>query len=146
MTNEIVLPVTGELVPLDEPAQVAAALHQVREWKTRLDEIRAVLEDALRIESERQGTKTLHLDGLKAVVTGGEKTEYHDPQALADELREEGMPEERVAQIVATKVSYTVNQAKAKHAAGANPRYAEVIERHRRVMPAPWRVTVEKGV
>jgi len=140
---EIMVPLTGELVSLGEPVQVCRALEQVRELKRELDHVRAVLEDALRLESERQGTKTLYLDGLKAVVSGGERAEYVDLEVLADELRDEGMPEERVGEIVVTKISYTVSQRKADHAARANPRYAEVIERHRRIVPAAWRVSVE---
>lgn len=141
--GEIVIPVTGELVSLAEPVEVCRALDQVRDIKRRLDEVRAELEHALRAESERQGTKTLHLGDWTAVVSGGEKTEYVDLQDLADELRDEGMPEERVGEIVVTKVSYTVNQRKADHAAAANPRYAEVIGRYRRLVPAAWRVATE---
>jgi hypothetical protein len=103
-----------------------------------------VLEDALRLESERQGTKTLHLDGLTAVVSGGEKVEY-DVEKLADLLREEGLPEHRLAELIVIQVSYRVNQAVARSVAAANPRYALALEACKQIVPAPWRVSVKKG-
>lgn len=144
VTGEIVVPVTGELVDLADPAQVCNVLHQVRQMKHRLDEVRAVLEDALRIESERQGTKTLHLDGMTAVVSGGEKVEW-DIEELSEELLELGLPEDRLGQLVVQVISYRVNQNVARQLAGSNQRYAEALERHRRVVPDRWRVTVKKG-
>src|SRR5262245_6081889 len=141
---EIVLPVSGEVINLTQPTHVAQALDQVREWKRRLDEIRAVLEDALRLESERKGTKTLHLDGITAVVSGGEKVEY-DTEKLADLLLEEGLPASRLAELIAIQITYKVNQAVAKSVAAANPRYALALETCRTVAPAPWRVSTKKG-
>ena len=138
----LVVPWTGEVVSLAEPAQVCRALDQVRELKRELDHVRAVLEDALRQESERQGTKTLHLDGLTAVVSGGEKVEY-DHLELIDELRDLGLPEQRIGDLVVETITYRVDQRVAKQLAGANPRYAEAIERHRHVVPDRWRVTVK---
>lgn len=139
---EIVVPWTGELVPLTNPSQVARALGQVRDLKRQLDEARAVLEDALRLEAERQGTKTLHLDGLKATVTGGSKLEW-DMEALADELRDAGLPEERLGQLIVQVITERVNATVANSIAKANPRYGEIVERHRHVVPDRWRVTVE---
>jgi len=140
---EIMLPLTGELVSLAEPVQVCRALDQVRELKRQLDHVRAVLEDALRLESERQGTKTLHLGELTAVVSGGEKVEY-DFQELAYELLRLGLPEQRVGELIIQTVTYRVDQRVAKQLAGANPRYADAIERHSRAVPDRWRVTVKK--
>lgn len=141
---EIVIPITGELVSLGDPLQVCAVLDQVRAMKRRLDEVRAVLEDALRLESERQGTKTLHLGDLTATVSGGQKYEY-DHQALADELRELGLPEQRIGELIVQTVTYRVDQRVAKSVAAANPQYAAAIWRNRRAVPDSWRVSVKKG-
>lgn len=143
-SDEIVVPLTGELVSLSDPRQVIGVLEQVRDMKRRLDEVRAVLEEAIRLESERQGSKTLHVDGMTAVISGGSKTEY-DHAALADELRDLGLPEERVGQLVVQVVTYKVDARVARSVAASNPRYAEAIERHSSVVPHYWRVTVTKG-
>ena len=141
---EVVIPLTGELVALGEPAQVAGALDHIRELKRALDEVRVVLEDALRIESERQGTKTLHLDGWTATLSGGEKAEY-DILKLGELLFDEGLPASRLAELVVQTVTYKVDQRVARSVAAANPRYALALEACKTVVPAPWRVTVKKG-
>lgn len=143
-SDEIVVPLTGELVSLSDTRQVIDVLEQVRDMKRRLDEVRAVLEEAVRLESERQGSKTLHVDGMKAVVSGGSKIEY-DAEALADELRDLGLPEDRVSALVVPTITYKVDGRVARSVATSNPRYAEAIERHRSVVPHYWRVTVTKG-
>lgn len=141
---DVVMPITGEIVDLHNPDDVARALHDVREMKRLLDDARAVLEDALRIESERQGTKTLHLADYTAVISGGEKTEY-DVEELTDELQDLGLPASRVAELVIMKITYKVNQRVARSVAAANPRYADAIDRHSRQVPDYWRVKVEKA-
>lgn len=73
------------------------ALAQVRDAKRRLDELRALLEALLRVESRRQGTKTVHLDGgLTAVVSGGSRVVY-DGEQLARDLEQAGLPADRLA-------------------------------------------------
>ena len=81
---ELVVPGTGEIIKLDDPAQVAHGLGRVREAKRGLDELRALLEALLRVESQRVGTKTVHLEnGLTAVVSGGTRTVYDAETARA---------------------------------------------------------------
>jgi hypothetical protein len=142
LTTTFVVPVTGEVIELGAPLQVALALETVRKAKRQLEEARGVLEDALRIESERQGTRTLHLGELDAVVSGGEKVEY-DVVELADELRAEGLPEERLGELIVATVTYRVDARVARSVAASNRRYAAALERCRRVLPAPWRVSVK---
>jgi hypothetical protein len=144
LTTSIVVPFTGEYVELDEPVQVALALETVRRLKRDLDEARVVLEDALRFESERAGTRTLHLGELTAVVSGGEKVEY-DAEELGHQLRRAGLPEARLSELIVETVSYKVDQRVARSVAASNPRYAGALERCRRVVPAPWRVSVKRG-
>jgi hypothetical protein len=64
ISDKLVVPFTGELVHLGEPAEVARALESVRQAKYQLDDARRVLEDALRFASEQAGSRTLHLGGL----------------------------------------------------------------------------------
>lgn len=142
--GDLLVPITGELVDIGDPNEVCRALDEVRDLKRQLDRARVVLEDALRLESERQGTKTLHLAGYTAVVSGGTKTEY-DIEELADELLDLGLPASRVAELVVATVTYRVSKTVAKQVAGANPRYAEAIDRHSRQVPDYWRVKVDRA-
>src|SRR5262249_50664271 len=144
LRNELVIPLTGELVELGDPPRVALALEQLLDLKRQLDEARIVLVDALRYASERAGTRTLHLAPVDAVVSGGEKTEY-DAERLAQELSAAGLPPERLGELIVATVSYRVDQRVARSVAASNPRYAAALERCRRVVPAPWRVSIKRG-
>lgn len=139
----LVVPLTGELVDLRDPSSVADALTHVRELKQQLDGARGVLEQVLRLEAVRQGTKTLHLERQTAVISGGEVLEY-DGAELIELLEAAGMPGARISEIVETIVSYKVNAAKAKQAASANPAYATAVEQTRSVKQVPWRVSIRK--
>jgi hypothetical protein len=144
LTTSIVIPYTGEYVELDQPGQVAVALETVRRLKRDLDEARVVLEDSLRFASERAGSRTLHLGDLNVVVSGGERIEY-DELELAQELRAAGLPERRMGELIVETVSYRVDQRVARSVAASNPAYAAALERCRRVVPAPWRVSIKRG-
>ena len=140
---QLVLP-TGELVYLRDPAQVAHGLDQVREAKRQLDELRVLLEALLRLESQRVGSKTLHLEGgLAAVVSGGSRTVY-DPEQLAEALEQAGLPADRLAQAVRPVVEWKVDQRVLKQLEASNPVYAEAIRCARRVEPAAVRVSVKR--
>ena len=72
MDPELVLPFTGEIVDLHDPAQVAHALDQVRDAKRRLDELRSPARGA----APRRVAAAGHEDDppgrrLTAVVSGG---------------------------------------------------------------------------
>lgn len=140
---ETLLPWTGELVDLRNPADVADALEQLREEKARLDQLRALLEDVLRLEGRRQGTKTLHLGHCDAVISGGSRTDYDIPE-LNRLLEDAGLPMERLGKLIVTTVTYKVNAAVAKQLAAANMTYAIALEQTKTVTPAPWRVTIKQ--
>jgi len=138
----LLIPYTGAIVDLREPAEVAQALADVRDLKRRLDELRALLEGVLRLEAQRVGTKTLHLEGIDAVVSGGPRAEY-DAELLMSRLRACGLPEERVSQAVVATVTYKPNAAVLKQLAAANPDYRRAIDASRTTVEAPWYVTVK---
>jgi hypothetical protein len=141
--HQLFVPLTGELVDLRQPNQVAQALESVRDAKRQLDHARAFLEDTLRLEAQRQGTKTLHLQGCDAVITGGTTTSY-DSEQLAVLLHQAGMPLDRISELIVATVTYKVNAHKAKQAAAANPAYKDAIEQTKTVDPAPWRVAIKR--
>ncbi len=131
---EVVLPATGEVVNLESLSEVIRALASVREVEALLREVKGVLQDAARHHSQMLGTKTLRVEGVgKLEVKGGTETVY-EAEEIERGLREAGMPEERIREIVSETVTYSVRAVEAKRAAAANPAYAEVIERHRRIV------------
>jgi hypothetical protein len=138
----LLLPYTGTIVDLREPAEVAQALADVRDLKRRLDELRALLEGVLRLEAQRVGTKTLHLEGMDAVVSGGPRAEY-DAELLMSRLRACGLPEERVAQAVVQTVTYKPNAAVLRQLAAANQDYRRAIDASRTTVDAPYRVSLK---
>jgi hypothetical protein len=140
---EIVMPLTGVLVDLRNPAEVADALDQLTDIRHRLKNLTDTLTDALRLEAHKQGTKTLHLEGLDAVISGGERVEY-DGQRLQSELIRAGLPIDRVNEAVAEIVTYKPDGRVLKQLAGANHDYRAIIDSCRQVVPAPWRATVKR--
>lgn len=140
-STELAIPATGELVNLDDPRQVAFALDGVRDLERQLRSIKAELTRALVYESEKVGSKTIHMPGVTAVVKSGPELVY-DGIAILEGLRAAGMPDDRINDIVKETVSYKVDAVKAKHAAGANPRYAAVIEANVREEAKPATVVI----
>lgn len=127
-TDVVVSPGTGELVDLRDPAAVARALRDLRAHDQQIRTAKSILTDALAAEAERQGSKTLHLEGVgKVEMQGGPGSSLHWDIDMLDLLREEGLPEERWNQLVTMEVSYKINASVAKSIAGANARYAEII-------------------
>ena len=141
-TPLIMVPLTGQLLDLTSPLEVAGALRDLRDVKRQLDELRSFLEGVLRLEAQRQGTKTLHLGALDAVISGGTRADF-DVELLASLLQEAGLPEERLRAAIVETVSYKVNQLVLKQLAGANPDYAAAIELAKTTVETPWRVTVK---
>jgi hypothetical protein len=142
VSEELILPLTGELVPLAEPDQVARALADVRELKRQLDEARRVLEEALVAEAQRRGTKTLRWKGLEATVYGGQKLVWDVPKL--NELRAAGLPEERLDELVTMVIDYKVDGRVIRELEGSgNEEYARIVREARQYVPAPWRVRVE---
>lgn len=140
-SQELIVPGLGQLVLLSDIPEVARTLDHVRELERQLREIKTELTSAIVAASQREGTKTLHMEGLTATIKSGTDVHY-DAEAIEEELRAAGMPEERIREIVVETITYKVNAVKAKQAAGANPAYGEVIERHRREVEKPPYVTI----
>jgi hypothetical protein len=142
---ELMVPGIGEVVALDDPKQVAVALDGVRDLERQLRLVKTELTNALVYASQVEGTKTLHLEGgLKATIKSGSETVY-DAEQIEIGLREAGMPEERIREIVVETVSYAVAGVKAKQAAGANESYARIIDAYKRVEEKAPYVTISRS-
>ena len=142
---ELLLPVSGQLVDLRQPAQVADALEQVRQAVRELGELRGLLESVLRLEGQRLGTKTLRLGDVEATISGGSKTEY-DGNRLRIVLREAGLPEERLNEAVPAIVTVThkPNAAVLRQLSAGNELYADLIAGCRTTVEVPWRVSTRR--
>lgn len=130
----LVLPASGVLVNLADEREIAIAYRDLRKLKEQVAEAERILREAMRARSEVLATKTFHIDGLgKVELRGGTRVEWPDPQALEEDLRGVGCPEDVIREIVVEQITWRVDGNRARRAAGANPAYAEVIERHKRV-------------
>jgi hypothetical protein len=139
MGSALVLPASGVLVNLEDEREIAIAYRDLKKLKDQVLDAERVLREAMRYRSEILATKTFHIDGVgKVELKGTTRVDYPDPQALEEELREAGCPEEVIREIVVEQVSWKVDGTRARRAAGANAAYAEIIERHKRtVEPLP---------
>ncbi len=141
--DNLVVPLTGEVVSLEDASQVAKAHVWVRDTERKLREVRRVLTEALVEHSRNAGTKTLHIDGLPKplVVRGGPESEIvWDVEALRV-LLDMGLPAERFSELVSEEVAYRVNANVAKSIASANPDYARVISAAQTRVDKPWSVS-----
>lgn len=139
----IVVPVTGEVINLNDPSLCLRVLGEIRDLESRLREAKAELTCALQVEFTRQGKKTLEVGDVKAELRGG--TEVIWDIEVLDRLREMGLPEERMDELVKAEVTYKVNAAVAKQLAAANPEYAAVIELARTTIPKAAYVKITGG-
>ena len=141
---ETVVPYTGEILDLRDLRAVAQIMAEAREREREIARFRRNLGLVLRLESRRQGTKTLHLDGVTVEITGGSKPGW-DVELLREGLEAAGLPPERMKDLIRETVTYSVSARVAKYLEAANPTYAAVVSRARRDEPEPWRVTVKRG-
>lgn len=140
MTNEIATrPAvpdlrTGELVDLLEaPERIPEILEQLRERRRLLNEWTAAVTETVAELARIGGTKTLNLGGRKVSLTGDSEVSW-DVLEL-QKLLDAGLPQDRYDTLVTEEVSYKVNASVAKQIAAANPRYKEIVERARTVLP-----------
>ena len=136
------VPGTGEIIDMADAASVARGLDALREFKRRVGDFEEMLADRLREERATQGTRQLEYDGM-SVKFGADSFPVYDAEALEYRLRDAGMPEERIGEIIATTVERKVRAVEAKKAAAVNPAYAEAVELSREIVPKRQTVTVE---
>lgn len=141
LPDELVNVETGERLPatVDNAAIVLAA---AREMKRRLGAVIAETTAFLVSQSEVRGSKTFHSTEGTLTLSGGPSSEY-DPTDLMEGLREAGCPEDRIEQAVVPEISYRVNRSVLRQLAGANLRYADVIDSAERTVEKPYRVSVK---
>ena len=144
MSTDLIVPHSGELISREDTENCVRVLAEIRELEYRLKEAKRDLTFILSSEFSRQGSKTMEVGDYKAVLQT-KKDLVWDLEVL-EELRALGLPEERMNALIKAEVTYNVNAFEAERIAGANPAYAEVIERARKEVPRQSYVKVEKGV
>lgn len=138
--EELVYPITGEVVASDDPAGCVRLLGEIRTLEQQLKNLKAELTRALEEEFSRQGRKTIEVNGTKAELRGGSGVVW-DIEVL-EELRQLGLPEERMDELMQAEITYKVNANVAKQIAAANADYADVIERAKQRVPRPTYVSL----
>jgi hypothetical protein len=141
--RRVVVPGTGELVEIDDPRQVAKAVGSIRELERRLYELRRGLIQLLVEESQRVGSKTLRFPDVEVEITGGVRLQW-DIDKLK-QLRDVGLPEERLNALVYEVVEEKVDGRIAAQLRGANPTYARIIDEAKHYVPATWGATVKQA-
>lgn len=139
-----VIPGTGEVVDLTDPLAVAEALGNLRDFERMTYEWKQMMTRIVVEHGRTTGSLTIELpDGSKAEISDRPRVTY-DAEAIEEELRAAGMPEESIAKIIKEEVTHTVKAVEAKKAARANPVYEEIIERHRTEEPSNPSVTIRR--
>jgi hypothetical protein len=120
-------PLTGELVPTGDMKAVADTLVQLREHQNKVRDAITAFSEAAIAESVRVGSRTLNASGgIRIEVTAATEVEWDIPHL--SKLRDHGLPEERLNELVKTNITFKVDGAVARQLAGSNPNYARVIE------------------
>ncbi len=141
LPDELLNPISGELVPVRDLPAVAISLTDLRDLKAQVQDAISAFSEAVIQESRRQGTKTLNVGDVTLKVSADSEVVW-DVEFLTDALRAAGLPEERIDELVTMTVTYTVNGSVARQLAGASPEYAEVIEAAKRRVPKKVYVSV----
>jgi hypothetical protein len=144
-----VIPTTGEVISLDDPASCARALYEIKELEQRIRDLKAALRESIVNESVRVGGKTLHFGseegegGYVAKISTPNETRW-DYNVLL-ELVDAGLPEERFNELVLIEQSYKIDGSLVRQLSGANPVYAEILTRAKEVIPRSPTVSVSPG-
>lgn len=143
ISNDLVIRDTGEVVDWQDVNSLARALDWLRETEQEFRSAKASVQRSIAYLAEQRGTKTLLLDdGRKASVSGGTKTVW-DEEALDAGLRNLGMPEDRIREIV--QVEFKVKAIEADRAAKASPdRYGVLIKSCKTEEPSTITVSLRK--
>lgn len=142
-STELVIPLTGEVISLDDPASCARVMQEIRELEYKLRTLKGHLTQALVQASRAAGTKTLHYPNVTVTVSTPEQIAW-DYEVLT-ELLEAGLPEERFNDLVLIEQSYKINNSVAKSIAGSNDVYAEIIQRAQARVPKTPSVSVAQA-
>ena len=140
-SEDILHPLTGELVRSDDLPAVAAAIDALRVYRNQINEAIHAFTAAAVAESRRLGTKTITAGALTLEISADSEVEW-DLDVLA-RLRALGLPDDRYEALVRPTVTYKVDGRVARQLEGASDTYAEVIQRARIRIPKQQYVRIK---
>lgn len=143
-SEDLVLPHSGEVISLQDAGAVANALADIRRIEALMRDTKAILSGALVAESQRQGSKTLHLPGVTAEIRGGTDVVW-DIEALVHGLETAGLPDERLNEAVRQEVTLVPNGRELTRIGKANPVYAAAIDAAKSIVEKQPYVVLRKG-
>lgn len=123
------LPIDKRLGELDlsNVVECAVLLDDIRALEAQLATAKSRLTAAIVATASVDGETSYDLPGrMRATITSGKRSTVA-ADVLEAKLREAGMPENRISEIVQQEVSYKVDLRAAKKAGTANPAYADAL-------------------
>jgi hypothetical protein len=143
--HTLVAPGTGEVLAIETADEAVAALDYLRTLESDISLAKRHATERLTELALLYGKNTMPVSGGRKVsLSTGTSTTY-DADAIYAALIDAGMPEERIEEIIETTVTHRVRAAQAKQAAGANPAYREIIEKHTTVHERPRYASVTRA-
>jgi hypothetical protein len=143
-STSLVLP-SGELVDLNDPASMAHALARVREMQSFLKEVNGMIVDAFAEHRRVHGVDEIELENGDVVKVTAKHALVWDAHQLEEDLREAGMPEERIREIIVEETTYTVKAVEANKAAKRNVDYARAVENARTKVEQRPTISLPRG-
>lgn len=133
----------GEIDLADHVA-CGVLLDDIIEFQKELASVKSRLESAIIERATVDGVSSYDLPNrLKAEIRSGRRTVIAG-DVLEQGLRDAGMPEARIAEIVTTVVTYKASAVEAKKAARMNPGYAAALEAASTVHEAAPSVSIRR--
>ena len=136
---------TGEQIDLADTPRVVQVLDNIRQYQHHLNSVVSQLEEAITEEMDRQGKFTLcygHLQVESSSKDAAVKYLY-DTEVLRDGLREAGLPEDRIEDLILKTYTERVSRMDINRLRKAKAEYAEVIDQAETILPKRRRVDVK---
>ncbi len=125
--HTVLQPLTGELVDSRDLPALADALEALRAHRQEVSDAIAAFTEAVLEESRRLGTKTIPAGNTFVLQVSADSEIEWDVSAL-ERLRDLGLPEERMNELLRPVVQYKVDGRVAKQLAGASAEYKAVLD------------------
>ena len=126
----------GEVIDRTDTPRVVELLDQLRQHKRDVDAAISACEEAINEEMDRQGKFTLQYGQLRAEGSSADAARkyFYDTEVLRDGLREAGLPEDRIEELILKTYQEHVSRRDIQRLRKARPEYAKVIDEAERVI------------
>lgn len=135
------MPVTGEVINLDDPNQCARAYDTLAEIERQVRTAKQAVAQALIDYRTRSGSgATFRVEAAEVKIS--EPSDISWNMEVLSELLQAGLPDARWQELVTRTVDTKVSATVARQIGKANPVYAEIVERAQTRTPKRPTVTV----